>query len=524
MSSPPDISNVSLAINLRIQGQVDKYPAKSHARRVAKQLDVSSGIIILYATKAANWPNSDMPAPFRQDRYFYYLTGCNEADTIVTYSIKRDVLTLWLPQIDKARVVWYGRGSTVDEALEKYDIDEAKYIDKPGDVDELFRKTLLARETLPTTIYTLSPNNPLKHAIDTCRPIKDDHEIALIRRANHITAAAHEHVMRHLHAFTTEADVEAAYTQTCIARRAKTQAYDPIAGSGPNAAELHYSANTAAFGPAETLVLDAGCEVALYASDVTRTMPLNPRSPGHWPSPETRRVHDLVARVQERCIAALRPGQSFLEIFWFSHQLVIEGLLELGVLQGDQVGTIFVQGTARAFFPHGLGHHVGLDVHDVSPVPHPPAAEAVVEHRQRLGDAFRKWRPEWAHLLDAEPEAIETLVSLSAALPVPHSASHVPRASSLHASADAVLEPNMVVTVEPGIYFNEFLLANFYLNDPAHLRFINTDVLEQYMHVGGVRIEDDILVTGTGYENLTVAKKGDAMLELIREGAVGKRA
>ncbi|MGG6495379.1 UNVERIFIED_CONTAM: aminopeptidase P N-terminal domain-containing protein, partial [Bacteroidetes bacterium 56_B9] len=87
---------------------------------MAGKLKVSHGFILLAATNARTWPNSDMPAPFRQDRYFYYLTGCNEADTFVTYDISKDKLSLWLPPINKQRVVWYGRGSTIEEALEKY--------------------------------------------------------------------------------------------------------------------------------------------------------------------------------------------------------------------------------------------------------------------------------------------------------------------------------------------------------------------------------------------------------------------
>lgn len=100
-----DIHN-KLNINIKVGAVIDKYPAKSHARRVASQLGVSDGHLLLVATRAANWPNSDMPAPFRQDRYFYYLTGCNESDCYTTYDIKRDLLTLWLPPINEDRVLW----------------------------------------------------------------------------------------------------------------------------------------------------------------------------------------------------------------------------------------------------------------------------------------------------------------------------------------------------------------------------------------------------------------------------------
>lgn len=117
-----------LSIQIRASKCVDKYPAKSHARRIAEKLGRDHGLIVLAATKAANWPNSDMPAPFRQDRYFYYMTGVNEPDCFVSYSIEDDVLTLWLPPINEDRVLWYGRGSTTEEAMERYDIDDARYL------------------------------------------------------------------------------------------------------------------------------------------------------------------------------------------------------------------------------------------------------------------------------------------------------------------------------------------------------------------------------------------------------------
>ncbi|KAF2213187.1 hypothetical protein CERZMDRAFT_67426 [Cercospora zeae-maydis SCOH1-5] len=460
----------SLRIRIHAGPGVNKYPAKTHVRRVAEKLNVSQGFILLAATNARNWPNSDMPAPFRQDRYFYYLTGCNEADTFVTYDIGKDKLSLWLPPINKQRVVWYGRGSTVEEALERYDIDAAYYIKSNKCALEDFGEVC---SDVPQSSF-MKPSKPidtkaLRHAIDACRVIKDDHEIALIRRANDITAEAHVNVMKGIAQFKNEAEVEAAYMKVCIARKAKIQAYDPIAGSGPNAAELHYSDNTADFGNGQTVVLDAGCEVERYASDVTRTMPINPKHPGHWPSQEAKDIYHLVEFVQESCIKRMLPGVQFIEIFWYAHQLIIEGLLKLGILVGDQVGTIFAAGTSRAFMPHGLGHHVGLEVHDVSPDPAPPMAESSY--------------------------------------------------GALHSVDAPVLEPGMVVTIEPGVYFNKFLLDNFFLNDPKHRQFIDMKVLKRYMQVGGVRIEDDILITKHGYENITTAPKGEEMLNIIRAHA-----
>lgn len=508
----------TLRIRINSDKGIDKYPAKHHARRVAEQLRSPNGLIVLSATPARNWPNSDMPAPFRQDRYFYYITGCNEPDCYVTYHIKSDRLTLWLPPIEKTRVVWYGRGSTVEEALERYDIDEARYIkgELTGEVDNLvlFASTHLAEVHFAIWQQDYNKNglDSLRQAMNACRVIKDAHEIERIRRANAITAEAHINVLKGMHRINSEAEVEAAYMQVCIARKAKEQAYDPIAGSGANAAELHYSANNADFGNGQTVVLDAGCEVERYASDVTRTIPINPERPGHWPSREAKQIYDLVEKIQEQCIDEMQPGNRFIESFWHAHEMVIEGLLELGIFKDGSVEDIFKQGTSRAFLPHGLGHHLGLDVHDVSPVPHPPAGlqfdaiETEAEGQRRLWDAFKAWRPQWA--TESQSQAI---------LDVPL---FDPCHQRLLPHSDApILEPGMVVTVEPGIYFNKFLIDEFFLNNPKHRRYIDTMVLSRFMQVGGVRIEDDILITKTGQENLTTAPKGDTMLKILRESA-----
>lgn len=510
----------NLNLNIQIKGHVNKYPAKSHARRVAEKLGVDHGHIILAATRAANWPNSDMPAPFRQDRYFYYLTGSNEPDCYTTYDIKKDILTLWLPPINEDRVVWYGRGSTIEEALEKYDIDKAHYIKKSKAWSpDLTRNFCLGyvtedeatRFVLPgSTIYPQGQQE-LRQAMDACRVIKDKDEIELIRQANVITGKAHVEVMTNMHTFTNEAHVEAAYMKVCIAERAKVQAYDPIAGSGSNAAELHYSANDTDFGNGQTIVLDAGCEVERYASDVTRTLPINPRKPGYWPSKEAEEIYNLVEDIQEACIKQMKPGKQFIETFWHAHYMVIDGLLKLGILKGDR-DEIFHTGTSRGFLPHGLGHHVGLEVHDVSPVPHPPLISlghmALSQHNEPSNDlraeqilaAFVKWNPESAEKMTSLQQTMQPSIYGTS-----HSAS--------------VLAPGMVVTIEPGIYFNKFLLERFFLNKAEHSKFIDKAVLDRYMRVGGVRIEDDILITKTGYENLTTAPKGAKMLEIIRDSA-----
>ncbi|KAK1053515.1 hypothetical protein LTS16_001273 [Friedmanniomyces endolithicus] len=651
----------NLTIHLSTTGPVDKYPAKSHARRVADHLSVPKGLILLSATTSALYPNSDQPVPFRQDRYFYYLSGCNEPGCYLTYDIGEDVLVLWLPAIDEKKVVWLGRGSTVEEAREKYDVDEARYItSKHG----LARGVVECEAVLEGyvgqylsgdegRVYTLlnEPRNGwmkqymvqaqdtgpiLQHALNTSRIFKDPHEIALIRQANTITAAAHHAVLSNLHRFTNEAQVEAEYTSVCIARHAKIQAYSPIAGSGPNASILHYTANDADFGDAQLMVLDAGCEVDCYASDVTRSFPLNRSQPGHWPSGEAESVYKLVESVQEACIAEMKPGKSFVEISRLAFGMTLDGLLELGILRGEREAIKKV-GTHFAFFPHGLGHHLGLEVHDVAPRALPQGDVGPMAWGRGEGE---RPRPEYAHVHSVDGKAwiafpfrkegwsgvreytircdvvdtafakhdevfkaenriydvvageklADALVNknliavalaklnpvlrgekdvLSAAVecywhlsdrdddevdacercgkvgeekpempPLPpcfdfttpsHFYIRPPPVSSVErgdpggAHDYSILQPGMVVTVEPGLYFNSFLLDTFFLDNPTHAPFIDREVLERFMPVGGVRIEDDILITRDGNENLTSAVKGDAMLRVIREGAAVAR-
>nr|POE85231.1 putative xaa-pro aminopeptidase [Quercus suber] len=467
-------------IRLDLKGGVDKYPAKSHARRVAEKLKLRTGVVVLAGTRTQFYPGSDQPVFFRQDRYFYYLTGCPERDCYVSYDISSDHLTLWLPSIDKSRVVWNGRGSTVDEAMEKYDIDEAKYVfssvASKVDAVELFAQSRLSSQGSSATYLYLS-HPDLKQAMNACRVIKDEHEIALITQANDVSSAAHTEVLRRLHTFTNEAEVDAIYMQTCIKAHAKEQAYAPIVGAGSNGSVLHYEANNQDFADGQTMVIDAGCEVSCYASDITRTLPLNAKVPGHWPSKEAESVYELVERMQEECIKRMQPGTSFVAISQLARHIAIEGLLELGVLKGSR-DEIYAAGTEFGFFPHGLGHHVGLEVHDVSPDPVQSTA---------IPDDI----PGTPRMLTFSP----------------------------YSAAPQVLEPGMVVTIEPGIYFNKFLLETFFLHNPKHVRYIDRHVLARYMQVGGVRIEDDILVTRLGYRNLTTAPKGKKMLQIIRDAA-----
>lgn len=468
----------SLDISIHCTNGIKKYPAKAHARRVAEKLGRHAGVIGIVGTKTAFYSNSDQPQPFRQDRYFYYLSGCNEPNCYILYDIAKDILTLWLPPVDYRRFYYDGRGSTVEEALEKYDVDRAFYLDQrlQGYVEGLFAGADVLQ--LGST-----SEDPLRRAMDACRSVKDVDEIGLIREANKITAEAHKDVLLQLRDCKSEADAEAIYMRTCISRRAREQAYGPIFGAGLNASQLHYIDNDADFGRSQLLLIDAGCEWQRYASDVTRTIPLNRKDPGHWPSPEAKQLYEAVERIQEKCIALMKAGTKFSFVALTAQHLAIDSLLELGILKGDH-DDIWEAGTNRAFFPHGLGHHLGLEVHDVTP----PRQRTARHDDEFVFDWARRGRGKHARLLSHDAP-----------------------------SDEPAMESGNVITIEPGLYFNDVILQRFFLDDAKHKKYIVRDVLERCMPVGGVRIEDDILITEAGPENLTTAPKGEEMLKILRQ-------
>lgn len=464
------------------EGDYGKYPAKQHARRVAAKLGATHGLIYLVGQRTLNWADSDQERPFRQGRYFYYLSGVDEADCYLTYDIQTGLLTLYVPNFDLHRAIWNGPTVTQEEAQARYDVHRVYYFASlQGHLERW------VGEHNQSPIYILhdsqKPNlsippgdlwldaERLQPAINAARGVKDDHEIQLIRQANLISGLAHRKILENIHRMANETEIEGLFLDTCVSHGAKNQAYGLIAGSGENAAVLHYVKNNDPLNGRQLVCLDAGAEWNCYASDVTRTFPLT----GAWPSAHARDIYDLVEEMQEECIRRIQPGVRFLHLNVLAHHIAIRGLQRLGVLRDGTVKEIRESGASKILFPHGLGHHVGLEVHDVS--------EREITALEDKDPCFN-----YGH--------------------------HSPCTVSA-----PVLEEGMVVTVEPGIYFSRLALANAQ-EHPAVAKYIDFEVARGYLPVGGVRIEDDILVTGSGegYENLTTAPKGDEMLKIIQYG------
>lgn len=439
-------------------------------------------MIFLAGQPTINLRDSDQARPFRQRRYFYYLSGVDEPDCTLTYDIALDLLTLYVPDFDLHRAIWMGPTLSREDAQDRYDIDRVLYQSslKPELESWLSQRVqnsslyMVHESETPDGLPTELPLNTkqLMPAMDAARGVKDEYEIRMIRQANKVSGLAHRRILERIQKMTNESEIEGLFLDTCFSHGARNQAYQIIAASGPNAAVLHYDRNNESLHKKPLVCLDAGAEWNCYASDVTRTFPLT----GEWPNQYVRDIYKLVERMQEECIKQIRRGTRYLSLHDLAHDIAIDGLLAIGVLKGGKHAEIRASGASKVFFPHGLGHHVGLEVHDVSE------------------SSIMAMHPDFDH------EQYGPVLS-------PYSLSPCTVSAPL-------LEEGMVLTVEPGLYFSPLALAN--ARKQPFAKYIDFDVAAKYVPIGGVRIEDDILVTANGYENLTTAPKGDEMLAIIR--------
>ena len=307
-----------------------------------------------------------MPVLFRQRRYFYYLTGIDLPDCVVTYDILRDQLRLWVPPERTGRdVIYNGFTPSPEEIYAKYDFD---HVGRHGSLDGYlthfaYRESgdifVLHEDQKPKLPERLSGNNiwsymddldtsRLQPAMDASRAIKSAYEIKLIRKACDITAQAHINVLRGIKYFENEAEVEAIFKATCIATQAKHQSYGVIAASGENASTLHYIANNEPLKGRQLLCLDAGSEWKCYSSDVTRTFPISGKH-----TTESQAIYDIVAEMQMECIKMVKPKANYRDIHMHAHEVLIRGLLELGILRGT-FAELYAAGASVMFLPHGV--------------------------------------------------------------------------------------------------------------------------------------------------------------------------
>ena len=326
--------------------------------------------------------SNDTHYRFRQDSDFFYLTGFEEPDAIAVIKPEADTkYTLFVRPRDPEREIWDGRRAGVDGAKSEFGADEsfptAEFESKLADfldgaevlyyrlgVDEHLDNTII-KEIVRMRGSNRKPIHPPQTIVDPAtivhemRVFKGADEIEIMQQAADIAAEAHCEAMKAAKPGMQEYQIEALIEQIFRRHGASGPAYTSIVGAGPNATVLHYINNDGELRDGDLLLVDAGAEYKGYASDITRTFPINGRY-----SKAQREIYDLVLKAQMACVEMVRPGTTHDQLKQRSIEILTEGMVELGLLQG-KTEELIKEKKYEQFYMHGLGHMLGIDVHDV---------------------------------------------------------------------------------------------------------------------------------------------------------------
>lgn len=328
--------------------------------------------------------SNDTEYRYRQNSDFYYVTGFEEPEAIAVITpSKEQKYTLFVRPRDAEMETWNGRRAGVEGALASYGADAAftvaEFKEKISEllngahnlyyrvgngnpeldetiIHHISRLRALARKQGFTAPQTIIDTGAILHEM---RLIKSEEEIALMQRAADIAAEAHIEAMKTARPGMQEYEIEAHLEYIFRRQGANGPAYNSIVGGGANATILHYVDNNATLRDGDLLLIDAGAEYKGYASDITRTFPINGRF-----TEAQRDIYDLVLDTQMSCVEMARPGVSMDELKNHSIEMLTDGMVRLGLLKGD-TKQLIEEEKYKQFYMHGLGHFLGIDVHDV---------------------------------------------------------------------------------------------------------------------------------------------------------------
>ena len=372
-------------------------PYANRRARVLAQMHAQGGGVAIIPTAPEVMRNADADYPYRHDSYFYYLTGFTEPEaTLVLVAGETDQAILFCREKNEEREIWDGYRYGPEAAREALGIDAAYPI---ASIDTELPKQMA---NAPALFYALGSSSPLDDqvkgwlnavraqvragvsapsaAIDIrvilndMRLVKDTHEIAIMQRAADISAEAHARAMRCSRVGLREYHLEAELLHEFRRNGSQSPAYGSIVATGPNACVLHYRAGDAELRDGELVLIDAGCELDSYASDITRTFPVN----GKFSGPQ-KTLYEIVLDAQYAAIAATRPGARFTDGHDAALKVLAQGMLDTGLLDKNKVGStddVIANGDYRQFYMHRTGHWLGMDVHDVGDYRDPAPAGA----------------------------------------------------------------------------------------------------------------------------------------------------
>ena len=411
-------------------------------RRKKLSRAIGKNSVAILSTADLSTRSNDTNYPFRSDSDFYYFTGFTEPHSLMLIAPGRPEgeYILCVRPKDPLMETWEGFMEGLDGAINNYDANESFDI---GDIDAVLIDVLGSREKI---VYTIGKNRfydekvikafnalkanqrqggvipneivSLEPIIHEMRQIKSREEIAFMMKSAVTSVEAHLRVMKECKPGVYEYQLAASIHHQ-FGQNGSVPAYNSIVASGDNACTLHYVENQSKLKQGDLLLTDAGCEYQMYASDITRTIPVS----GEY-SKEQKAIYTIVLEAQKSAIASVRPGQTFESMQKNSIEIITRGLRKLGILKGS-LSKLIKDEAYKPFYLHGIGHWLGRDVHDVG------------SYVNEKGKSKR-------------------------------------------------FLPGMIITVEPGIYISR-----------------KSKHVEKKWKGIGIRIEDDVLVTRSGYEVLS---------------------
>lgn len=466
-----------------------KVPLALHAEnrqrlcdRLKKKGVEKGAIVVLQGGQVSPRHCSDVDYLFRQESYFHWTFGVLEPDFLGAIDVISCRTILFMPRLPVEFATWMGRLHTTDDFKNKYAVDEVYYTDEIADVlAKMSPKVLLTlrglntdsgRECRPAAFQGISNFNVddkiLHPEIAECRVVKTPMELEVLRYASRVSSMAHKEVMKKIRPGMKEYQLESIFLQYCyFMGGCRHVCYTCICGSGGNAAVLHYghpgAPNDKTVLDGDMCLLDMGGEYYCYCSDITCSYPANGKF-----TADQRLVYETVLKSSRALITALKPGVSWVDMHLLANRVMLEELKKHKLVKGD-IDEMMKVNLGAVFQPHGLGHFMGCDVHDVGGY-----LEGCPTRRSEAG-----------------------LKSLRTA---------------------RVVEANMVLTVEPGCYFIDHVLDTALAN-PEQARFLVPEQINRFRGTGGVRIEDDVIVTEEGVEVMSVVPRTVEEIEsLMAEG------
>lgn len=343
---------------------------------------IGDGVLVLPSAPLAP-RNQDVEHPYRQDSDLYYLTGFDEPESVLVLTNQHEEhrMVLFVRPRKREREIWDGPRAGVEGAMERFGADAA------FPIAELADRLPEYLGNVKQLHYRVAQNEPIDAKVFAClnhlrrggrrgisapemivdpsvhlhemRLRKSEAELEVMRQAASITAEAHARAMKMARPGIHEYEIDAEILHVFRKHGCERPAYESIVGSGPNATILHYRAGNRILNEAELVLIDAGCELGYYASDVTRTFPVSGKLSG-----EQRALYEIVLRAQKASIEAVKPGVTLQQIHEGAVRILTEGLVGLGLLEGD-VDSLVEEKKYEPFYMHRTSHWLGMDVHDV---------------------------------------------------------------------------------------------------------------------------------------------------------------